>query len=341
MWGDHVFLTAFEPEQSLLSALMGNRGRLLVLCHDRLSGEQRWVREVETDKIQSVTGINKPASPTPVTDGTHVFVYFGSIGLLAFDFEGNLLWELKIGPFRHHMGSGSSPILLGDRVLLNVETDGPSFLLAVDKRTGQQLWQVPRETRQAGYSTPFVWEDQIVVAGHRLLKAYSVKDGSELWTLRGFPDYVVPTPVAVDGTLFVTAAGPGGNVVVALSPAGKVKWRASRGAAYVASPVVAANRLFTVSAGCVVSSIDRSNGDVVWQRRVSDGVSCYASPIVSGQRIHVVSASGRLSVFEVADEYQSVQTLELEERVIASPAVSGGMLLIRSDESLFVFSAAD
>jgi outer membrane protein assembly factor BamB len=164
VWNDRVCLTAFEPEQSLWGALMGRRGRLLVLCFDKSTGKLRWQREVPTDGIARVTSVNQPASPTPVTDGKSLFVYFGSCGLLAFDFEGNLLWEHKLGPFPHHMGVGSSPVLLEDKVLLNVETDGPAFLLAVAKKSGETIWQVRRKVRQAGYSSPFVWRRQIIVA---------------------------------------------------------------------------------------------------------------------------------------------------------------------------------
>ena len=277
VWQDRIVLTAFERETSLWRALLGSRGRLLVLCFDRRSGELRWEYEVEADEIENVTSVNQPASPTPVTDGASLFVYFGSVGLLALDFDGNLLWEHRLGPFPHHMGVGSSPVLYEDRLLLNVETDGPSFLLAVDKASGRRIWQVPRKTLQAGYSTPVVWNRQIVVSGHKTVIAYSPDDGRELWKVGGLSDYVVPTPVKGNDLLYVTSSGPGGNIVMALETDGTVSWRATRGASYIASPVLVADLLFTVNHGAIVSCLNAFTGSLVWQQRVGSPTSYFPS----------------------------------------------------------------
>src|ERR1700738_4506534 len=151
MSGGRIFLTAFAPDRSALGWLIGRRGRLLVLCLEADTGRIVWQREVETNSIEKVGNGNMPATPTPATDGKSVFVYFGSYGVVAFDFVGKRLWDVKVGPYLNHMGSASSLILNGDILLLNCETDGPDFLLAVDKNTGATRWKTPRMQRQAGY----------------------------------------------------------------------------------------------------------------------------------------------------------------------------------------------
>jgi outer membrane protein assembly factor BamB len=151
VWRDRIFLTAFKSNEGTLgrmtSALtsrlaMGHRptGQLFVLCLDRTSGRVVWEREVAAPAIEEVHDTNSPATPTPVTDGSLVYVYFGSRGLFAFDFNGKLVWEKPLGPFANEWGSGSSPVLYDDLLLLNIDSDGEDFLLAVDRRSGKTVW---------------------------------------------------------------------------------------------------------------------------------------------------------------------------------------------------------
>lgn len=300
VWGDRIFLTAFEKEPSVLRRLAGYSGRLLVLGLDRSDGRIEWRREVKAESIEKTTSVNRPASPTPATDGARVFAYFGSYGLAAFALDGTPAWEVKIGPFPHHMGSGSSPIIAGDRIILNVETDGPSFLYVIDSADGRVVWRVPRKTRQAGYATPVVWNRTVVVAGHESVMAYRVEDGSDRWTAAGLSTYVVPTPVAGGGLLYATSSGPGGNVVLALRPNGEIAWRGRRGGAYVASPVFTRDRVFTANQNCVVSCLDAREGRMIWQQRLPTQGSCYASPILTSSLLYIATDAGELFVVEAA-----------------------------------------
>lgn len=166
VWGDRIFLTAFEAETSTLRRLAGREGRLLVLALNRVNGHVERQREVQAEAIEKTTNVNKPASPTPATDGARVYAYFGSFGLAAFSMDGKPAWERKIGPFPHHMGFGSSPVLSGADILLSVESDGPSFLYSIDASSGRVKWKAPRKTRQAAYTTPVTWDRTVAVAGH-------------------------------------------------------------------------------------------------------------------------------------------------------------------------------
>ncbi len=303
VWGDRIFLTAFEPETSTLRRLAGTEGRLLVLGLNRKDGRVEWQREVRADSIGKTTNVNKPASPTPATDGSRVYAFFGSFGLAAFTMDGKPGWETRIGPFPHHMGAGSSPIFAGDRIILNAETDGPSFLYSIDKSNGRVAWRVPRKTRQAGYSTPVVWDRTIVVAGHESVMAYSLHDGHDLWSASGLSTYVVPMPIVAGGLLFATSNGPGGNTVLALRQTGEQAWQASRGGAYVASPVHAANRLFTVNQNCVVSCLDARDGRLAWQQRLPTQGECFASPVVASTALFVATTAGELFWLEAGGRF--------------------------------------
>jgi outer membrane protein assembly factor BamB len=338
VWGDLVVVTAFEPETSVMRRLMGREGRLLVAALERNTGRLVWQQEVATAAIEKTTSINKPATPTPATDGRRIFTYFGSFGLASFLMNGTPDWHLRIGRYPHHMGSASSPVVSGNVVLLNVETDGPSFLYSIERSSGRVLWQVPRRTRQAGYATPVVWNGMVVIAGSQSVTAYNFETGNTLWDITELSTYVVPTPVIGDGLLYATASGPGGNVVAAVRQTGDVVWRSSRGAAYVASPVYFGGRLCTVNNNCVVSCLDGRNGALLWQQRISSHSACYASPIAVSDQLIIISESGELFVLDAKTSFRLRVQEQLHERILASPAISNGMLFVRSDKSLTAFA---
>jgi len=344
--GERIFLTAFEPQGAVSNIIWWRSGRLLVLCLDRQTGRILWQREVPAKRIEELHSTNAPASPTPVTDGQRVYVHFGSFGLVAFDLEGRKLWEKPLGPFPNDWGSASSPILYGKLLLLNCDTDGEDFLLAVDKATGRTVWRTSRPDATRAWPTPMIWSadgaDQIVVSGSGRVKAYDPKDGRELWTVEGLTTWVTPTPVAAHGLLFVASNGPGGNVVMAIRPGGRgnvtathVAWRYDGSAPYNSSPVVVGDHLYTVKNGGVMTCFDARGGAVVWQGRLTARGNYYASLIAGDGRVYALSEDGEASVVEAGKTFRILATNALGERTMATPAVSGGRLFIRSDASLF------
>lgn len=201
VWGKSVFLTAFTEQK-----------RLVVLCLDASNGRIRWEREAPAERIENVhPRLGSPASSTPVTDGRQVYVFFGSVGLVCFDFEGRLTWKHNLGPFIYHLGWGaaSSPIVYGDSVILNCDHDGDSFLLALHKRTGQVKWRTPRPQSSPSYSTPVLWEvsgrTQLVVAGSERTAGYDPDAGNELWRVEQPESFVATTPIVTPQLLFVAA----------------------------------------------------------------------------------------------------------------------------------------
>lgn len=180
---DRIFVTAHTKEK-------GNH-KLLVICLDRQTGKILWQREVPRSREGRLQNVNGPASPSPVTDGSNVYVFFQEVGLISFDGKGKERWLLPLGPFNMFYGFGASPILVDDKVILPVDQDNPSsYLIAVDKNTGRVRWKVERPLVISGYSTPIVYQPkqgpkQIVIPESFQLSAYSVDDGKRVWWVRG------------------------------------------------------------------------------------------------------------------------------------------------------------
>ncbi len=193
---DRIFLTAEE------------QGRLLVFCLDRASGKILWRREAPRLRIQELHKANHPASPSAVTDGRNVWVFFTDFGLLSYGPDGNERWRLPLGPFNNPFGQGASPILAGDKVLMICDAESGSFFAAVDKNTGKVVWRVERPDVTRGFSTPVLYQPregklQVLVAGAYQLTAYEVDTGKAVWWVRGLTWQLKPTPVLGKDVIFV------------------------------------------------------------------------------------------------------------------------------------------
>lgn len=203
IWGDRLFLTAFEKQE------------LQTLCLDRRTGKTLWRQSITPDKVEPTNRTCTPAAPTPVTDGQRVYVYFGSFGLLAYDFEGREQWRRPLPAPVVDFGTGTSPILAGDLLIVNRDQDLGSELLALDKRTGKTVWRVDRSEFRRGFATPFLWrhggDDELVVPGSIWLKSYDLKDGAERWTVSGMSRVPASSPTSGDGLLFIASWNQGGD----------------------------------------------------------------------------------------------------------------------------------
>ena len=179
--GDKIFLTAVENEKLYTFAL------------DRATGKIQWRREAPRPRKQVIERpANSPVSASPVTDGKAVWVFFQDFGLLAYGPDGNEMWSMPLGPFNNPFGHGASPILAGNVLLMNLDQDTNSFLLALDKTTGKVIWRTERPLAQRGYATPVLYTpqgggQQVVIAGSYRLTGYDLKTGKEVWWIRGLP----------------------------------------------------------------------------------------------------------------------------------------------------------
>lgn len=183
-----IYVTAHTPITDKEKAKANYQ--LSVIALDRTSGKIVWQRDVPRVHKVRLENVNGPASASPVTDGTNVYVFFQDFGLLAFDANGKEKWRRQLGPFNMFYGYGASPMLVDDKVILPVDQDGGSFLLAIDKNTGKTKWQIDRPEVISGYSTPTVWQPktgpkQLLIPESFQLSAYSVADGKRVWWVRG------------------------------------------------------------------------------------------------------------------------------------------------------------
>ncbi|MFN0077795.1 MAG: PQQ-binding-like beta-propeller repeat protein [Prosthecobacter sp.] len=206
VWGERVFLTAFDA------------GKLWTLCYDLTTGSELWRRDAGTEKIEAfLAGQGSPAASTAATDGERVVVYFGSCGLIAYDFDGKELWRhtLPIAETNNDFGSGTSPIIADGKVILVRDLRQDSTVLALDVKTGQPLWKTARPGMATGYSTPIVWEHddvkELIAPGGLAMKAYDLASGSERWLVRDLPAVNCGSAVAGDGMLFFAGWSPAGE----------------------------------------------------------------------------------------------------------------------------------
>jgi len=202
IWGDRIFITARSGKS------------LETICIDRGNGKIKWRKAVVPEKMEKINPSNSHASATPVSDGKRVYVYFGSFGFLAYDFEGKELWQKPLPVPNIQNGSASSPILADGLVVINCDQKKNPYLLAVDQSTGKQVWKIKRPDSKGiwSWSTPVLWKQgdktELVVLGRERLIAYDLKDGRERWWVKNLPVETASTPVYAGETLYITATVP-------------------------------------------------------------------------------------------------------------------------------------
>lgn len=202
--GEQIYLAAVRNE------------KLLTIALDRATGKTLWEKEAAHEKLEKVHRIGSHAQSTSATDGERVVSFFGSSGLWCYRTNGELMWSHRMGPFNNDFGAGSSPIIVGNRVILGQDHDTNSFLAAFDKETGRELWRVDRGEFPRGYSTPCVWEvngkTQLVVCGAIRVIGYDLETGKPVWTARGISRMACATPsIGDDGLLYVSGWSAGGD----------------------------------------------------------------------------------------------------------------------------------
>jgi outer membrane protein assembly factor BamB len=314
---------------------------------DRRDGKRVWERRVEADgDLTPVHDKHNLATPSPVTDGTLVFAWFGTGQLVALDRAGAIVWQRHLakenGAFDIQWGHGSSPVLHGDLLLLLCDQPARSYLAAIDKATGKDRWKADRGQGRASYSTPLVVEGafgaEVIVNSTERLDAYDLKTGAFLWHAGEPSRFAVPTPVFHDGVLYASRGYRSGPYM-AIRPGGRgdvssrIVWSVATGAPYVSSLLHYDGVVYMANDVGVLTAVDAKTGARIWQERV-DGVFS-ASPVAGGGHVYFVSEGGETVVVKAGRPPQIVARNAVGERAIASPAIAGGRIFIRTDRHVF------
>ncbi|REK07881.1 MAG: hypothetical protein DWQ37_20980 [Planctomycetota bacterium] len=367
VWDDRIFITTAietdreeeQPPAEEAEAPGGNPFRIerpthyykfVVQCYDRGDGKLRW-EKVVTEAVPH-EGHHKDhgyASPSPTTDGKHVWASFGSRGLYCFTVDGEPVWSRDLGDLHMYrfFGEATSPVLEGDTLLVNWDHEGDSFLYALDAHSGKTKWQTPREPGSS-WSTPLVVEydgsKQVVVNSNKKARGYDFETGDVLWECGGQTLAIIPCPVAYDGKVFLMSGYPQSALVaVPLDARGditgtdEVAWSRSSDTPYCPSPVlVDGNLWFNKSNSAILTVLDAKTGDpVIEKQRLPDIRNVYASPVAAAGKIFFTDRDGTTLVLANASEVKPLATNDLGDSVDASPALVGEEVILRSKTHLY------
>jgi outer membrane protein assembly factor BamB len=346
VWGDRVFVTSCIEEE----------GKRVLLCLDRRDGQILWQRIVLTAKLEQKHRLNSHASATPATDGKLVWVAFldyPDVHVLAYDFDGKLIWDRMPGPLRSRHGFCSSPVPYKDVVFINGDQDGDGYLVALDQATGAVRWRVDRPNKTRSYCTPILIRSarqpqltQLVLSGSRCVTSYDADTGKLLWIIDGPTEQYVASLVFLDEMLFLTTGYPEYHLM-GIHPDGsgnvtrteQIAWHIGhadngpRGASYVPSPIAAAGHFFVVSDPGYLSCLEARTGKREWMHKLGRHHS--ASPVLAAGHLYFIDDDGITYVIKAGPQFEVVARNPLGEACYASPAVSQGQVFIRGVEHLY------
>jgi len=371
VWGDKVFLTTVASEGHVEEAkkglyLGGNRDQAsadvhhwIVYCFDWSSGKVLWDKTVHTGKpAQPVHVKNTYASETPVTDGQRVYFYFGNVGVFCFDLEGKELWRKNLDPvkMRYNWGTAASPVLYGDKLFIVNDNEEQSYLLALDKGTGNEVFRVERDEK-SNWATPYVWQNaertELVTCGTGKIRSYDL-NGQLLWQLGPMSVIAIPTPVQNNAMLFVCSGyvgdrksrpiyavrpGASGDVTLAEGQdrSGYIAWHHKLSGPYNPSPIAYGDYLYVLYDRGTVSCFNGRTGEVIYEQQplASDARAFTASAWANDGKLFFLSEDGDTFVVRAGPEFKVLGRNALDEMCMATPAALRGSLIIRTLTKLY------
>jgi len=335
--------------------------RYVVYALDAATGRIKW----EQEALRALPSggrhrKNTYASETPFTDGERLYASFGqNVGLFCYTLDGKLLWKKQWPPQPIYLdfGTASSPIVADGRVYLLHDSEAESYLTALDARSGAEIWRAARPNTglpKSSWTTPFVWKNavrtEIVTTGHGMVLAYDL-NGQELWRVTGMS---MPTasPNAADGLLYIGTGSQGdaNRPFLAIRPGARgditlksdadsnefIAWRHPRASGYTPSALVQDGRVYLVHDAGILIVLDARSGKEIYKARVGGGGQTFsASPVAAGDRILLLAEEGATFVLQAGNEYKEIARNDLGEMTLASPAIAGGALYIRTESKLY------
>ncbi len=367
VWDNRVFITTAVPFGERLKPIYDNapgshdnlpvthRHKFVVLAVSRRDGKILWQRAVHQE-IPHEGGHNTGslASASPVTDGEHLFVFFGSHGLYCLGLNGEQHWKKDLGKMqtKHAHGEGASPVLHGDTLIVNWDHRGLSFVVAFDKRTGNQRWKVYRD-EVTSWATPIVVEHhgkpQLIVSGTSRVRSYDLATGKVIWECGGLSANIVASPVAADGVVYVGSSyekrallairlnGAKGDI----TGTDQVVWDRFRGTPYVPSPLLYGDALYFLRhyQGILTRIHARTGNDRPGSFRLGGIRNVYASPVGAADRVYVTDRNGTTIVVTHNVKLELLARNSLDDSFSASAAIAGNELYLRGHQSLYCIAA--
>ncbi|WP_417387406.1 PQQ-binding-like beta-propeller repeat protein [Gimesia sp.] len=383
VWDNRIYMTAAVPaspsKKNVAKPESGNgdysreRNDLVnvlyqyqVVCLDAATGETIWKKTVKEGKPPLKRhNTNTYATETPVTDGKRIFAYFGMNGVYCLDLKGDVLWQKDLGVYemRAGWGTSSSPVLFEDRLFIQVDNQEQSFLVALDTKTGNEIWKVNRDEKSQ-YSSPMIWKNSLrneLIVGGTVYRSYDPATGKLLWTLDMNKGRSSATPVAVGDRLFIGnelrnrgGDDDGGGRLYSIKPGGAgdislpgdirkgtfVEWRMDGSGIQMASPTyLDGNLYFFERRRGIIRCVDMETGRLVYESRVPGARAFWASPWTDGKHLFALDSNGNTHVIAAGDELNVVAVNKLDQQAWGTPAIADGNIFIRTVDNLYCIDA--
>lgn len=326
--------------------------KFVVLCYDRKTGKLLWEKIARTAKPHEGhhPKYGSFASNSPVTDGKLVYASFGSRGLYAYTMDGKLAWEKDFNiqmKMPLSFGEGAWPALDGNKLLISVDHEGESFLVALDKATGREIWKANRPNGTS-WSGPVVithnGRKQVILSATKKVCGYDLETGKLIWEATGLGGNTIPAPVYADGMVIVMSGFRNPNLLAIrlgregdLTGTDSIVWQNQRGNSYTPSPVLHEGKLYFLTDSGMLSCFDAKTGTPYYsQQRLPKPYNFKASPVGANGKLYLASEDGDVVVVKMGEKYEVLATNTLEGQMfVSSPAIANGELFLRSQTTLF------
>jgi outer membrane protein assembly factor BamB len=341
VWKDKLFIT---------SALLETQEKIL-LCYNCKKGDLLWQKTVLKTPFEKKRENNSYASGTPATDGTLVFVSFldgQDVVVAAYDFQGKQIWLQRPGTFSSPHGYSCSPVLFEDKVIINGDSQGDSFVAALSRADGKIIWKVKHDKPSHSFCTPIfrkmAGKMQMIFCGNREIASYNPEDGSKYWFVTGPSEDFCSSPIYNEksGLVLVSSAWPIRNLV-AVKPDGQgdvtkshIVWQSTKSGYYVPSPVCTDDYFFTTLTNGQVQCIEVATGNILWTQDL--GLQ-YSSPVLANGLVYMPNDEGVITVIKPGPKFEFVAKNSIGEKMNASPALSNGKIYLRGYQHLFCIGA--
>ena len=335
----------------------GDKLRFKLLAIDQLTGKQIWEKTLRESSPAESKHHNTASfvSTSGITDGKHLYAYFGSQGLYCLDFEGKIVWEKDLGDMRtrNSFGEGSSPSIQGNTLVVNWDQEDDSFIVALDKRSGKELWRRTRD-EVTSWGTPLIVKHkkghQVVVSASDKTRSYDLKTGDIIWEVAGLGTNAIPMPLHENGVVYVTSGhrSPAMLAIILNKAKGDITgtdavlWSITQNTPYVSSPVLQKGRLyFSKNRNAILSCYDAKTGEIIFgpERLIGMG-HLYASFVGVEDRIYIADLNGNTLVVKNGTKFEPLATNALDDSFSASPIVIGNELYLRGNNSLYCIAKA-